>query len=251
AEKHYREALRLQPRHAKSHNNLANLLSDSGRVPEAMNHYDESLRLQPGNLEARFNYGITLADAGKPTEAIAQFEAAVKRRPDFTRARLQLVSMLAAAGKSSEAMAHNVELLRHAPESPEGHANQGSFASALGDWNSAVLHWQKAVQLNPGFLPAVHKLAWTLATHPNATVRNPKSALELAGHFTRLAGTQNPEALDLLAVAYAANGAFQPAAQHAERALAVAGTNAALAAVLRARLTLFQSGKPFIEGVGK
>ena len=251
AEKHYREALRLQPRHAKSHNNLANLLSDSGRVPEAMKHYEESLRLQPGNLEARFNYGITLADAGQPTEAIAQFEAAVKRRPDFTRARLQLVSMLAAAGKSSEAMAHNVELLRHDPESSEGHANQGSFASARGDWGTAVQHWQQAVRLKPEFLPVVHQLAWTRATHPSPAVRNPKSALELAGHFARLAGAQNPEALDLLAVAYAANGAFQPAAQHAERALAVAGTNAALAAVLRARLTLFQSGKPFIEGVGK
>lgn len=251
AEKHYREALRLQPGHARAHNNLANLLSDSGRVPEAVQHYEDSLRLRPGNLEARFNYGITLADMGKPAEAILQFEAAVKRQPDFTRARLQLVSMLAALGKSSEAMGHNAELLRHDPASPEGHANAGSFASARGDWGTAVQHWQEAVRLKPGFLPAVHRLAWTFATHPSVAVRNPKSALELAGHFSRLAGAQNPDALDLLAVAHAANGAFQPAVQHAEQALAAAGTNVALATVLRARLALFKSGQPFIEGADK
>lgn len=250
-EKHYREALRLQPWHARAHNNLANLLSDSGRVPEALKHYEESIRLRPDNIEARFNYGITLADLGKPAEALAQFEAAVNTRPDFTRARLQLVSVLAGLGKSSEAMAHNAELLRYDPNSPEGHANAGSFASARGDWASAVQHWQAAVQLKPDFLAPLHQLAWALATHPNAAVRNPKSALELAVHFSRLSGAPATESHDLLAVAHAANGAFAPATKHAEQALAAAGTNAALATVLRARLALFQSGKPFIESTGK
>lgn len=249
-EKHYREALRLQPGHARAHNNLANLLSDSGRVPEALRHYEESLRLRPDNLEARFNYGITLADLRKPAEALAQFEAAVKQRPNFTRARLQLISLLAASGKASEAIAHNTELLRHDPNSPEGHANAGSFASARGDWAVAVQHWQTAVRLKPDFLPAVHQLAWVFATHPNPAVRNPKSALELAGHFARLVGAKNPEALDLLAVAHAANGSFAVAAQHAEQALAAA-PNPELATALRARLALFQSGKPFIESTTK
>ncbi len=248
AERHYREALRLQPRHAKSHNNLANLLSDSGRVPEAIKHYEECLRLKPGNVEARFNYGITLSDMGKPIEAIAQFTAAVKYQPDFTRARLHLVTLLVATGKAHEALAHNSELLRRNPGSPEGHVNAGSFASAQGDWGAAVQHWQAAVRLKPDFVPAVHRLAWTLATHPSAAVRNPKNALELAGHFSKLAGAQNLEALDLMAVAHAAGGAFELAAKHAQQALAAVGTNAAMAGEIRARLTLFQAGKPFIEG---
>lgn len=248
AERHYREALRCQPGHAKSHNNLANLLSDSGRVPEAIQHYEECLRLKPGNVEARFNYGITLADAGKPTEAVAQFEEAVKRQPDFTRARLQLVTLYAGLGKASEALAHNEELLRRDPVSPEGHFNAGSFATARNDWNAALKHWEEAVRLKPDFMPALHRLAWTYATHPSPNVRNPKAALELAGQFSKLAGVQNAEALDLLAVAYAAGGAFEPAVKHAQQALIAAGTNAAMVAEIRARLALFQAGKPFIEG---
>ncbi|MEQ2008713.1 MAG: tetratricopeptide repeat protein [Limisphaerales bacterium] len=248
AERHYREALRLQPRHVKSHNNLANLLSDSGRVPEAVKHYEECLRIKPGDVEARFNYGVTLGDMGKPAEAIAQFEAAVKHQPDFTRARLQLVTHLVAVGKSHEALAHNAELLRRNPGSPEGHVNAGSFASAQGDWGAAVQHWHEAVRLKPDFLPAVHRLAWTLATHPSATLRDPKAALELASHFSKLAGPQTAEALDLLSVAHAAGGGFDLAAKHAQQALTAAGTNAAMATEIRARLTLFQSGKPFIEG---
>lgn len=251
AERHYREALRLHPGHARAHNNLANLLSDTGRVPEAIKHYEESLRLSPGNLEARFNYGITLADLGKPSEAIAQFEEAVKRQPAFTRARLQLVSLYAALGKPSEALAHNLELLRQEPDSPQGHFNAGSLASARGDWAEAVRHWQEALRVQPAFLPALHRLAWTYAAHPSATVRNPSAALELAGQFARLTGPQNPEALDLLAVAHAANRAFEQAVRHAQQALTLAGTNTVMAAEIRARLTLFQTGKPYLEGPAK
>lgn len=251
AERHYREALRLHPGHARAHNNLANLLSDTGRVPEAIQHYEESLRLSPGNLEARFNYGITLADLGRTVEAIAQFEEAVKIRPAFTRARLQLVSLHAALGKAGEAAAHNAELLRHDPASPEGHFNAGSLASARGDWNATLAHWQEAIRVKPDFLPALHRLAWTLATHPNATVRNPRSALELAGQFATRAGAQSAEALDLLAVAHAANGAFEPAMRHAQQALATVGTNTALAVEIRARLALFQIGKPFLDSPAK
>lgn len=251
AERHYREALRCHPGHARAHNNLANLLSDTGRVPEAITHYEESLRLSPGNIEARFNYGITLADLGKPSEAIAQFEEAVKRQPAFTRARLQLVSLYAALGKANEARAHNEELLRHDPASPQGHFNAGSLASARGDWAEAVRHWQETLRVKPDFLPALHRLAWTHAAQPSASVRNPKAALELAGQFIRLTSPQNPEALDLLAVAHAAGGAFELAAQHAQQALVAAGTNAALGAEIRARLTLFQTGKPYLEGSAK
>lgn len=248
AEAHYREALRWFPGYARAHNNLANLLSDTGRIPEAIQHYEECLRLKPGNVEARFNYGITLADMGKPADAIAQFEAAVQRQPGFTRARLQLVSLYAGMGKPTEALAHNEELLRRDPGSPEGQFNAGSFALARGDFGLAVRHWQEAVRLKGDFLPAVHRLAWTLATHPSPAVRNPKTALDLANHFQKQTGPQNAEALDLMAVAHAANGAFDLATKHAQAALLAASTNAALAAEIRGRLALFQAGKPFIDG---
>lgn len=248
AERHYREALRWHPGHAKAHNNLANLLSNSGRVPEAIQHYEECLRLKPGNLEARFNFGITLADNGQPSAALSQFEEAVKRQPDFTRARLQLVTLYVSLGKMGEALAHNNELLHYAPASPEGHFNAGSLASVQGDWQAALQHWQQAVQLKADFLPAVYRLAWTYATHPDATLRNPKAALGLADHFARLTGSQNAEALDLLAVAHAANGTFETAAKLAQQALAAAGTNSPGGPEIRARLTLYQNRKPFIEG---
>ncbi|MFA6545014.1 MAG: tetratricopeptide repeat protein [Limisphaerales bacterium] len=248
SEHHYRETLRWRPKHANAHNNLANLLSDTGRTAEALKHHEECLRLSPDNLEARFNYGITLTDIGKPAEAIAQFEVVVRHQPSFTRARLQLVSLYIGFGKVSAALAHNDELLRHDPASPEGRFNAGSFASARGDWKSAVQHWQEAVRLKADFQPALHQLAWTYATHPSPAVRHPEAALELAVRCAKLAGPKSAQALDLLAVAHAANGSFERAVEHAQQALAAAGTNAAVAAEIRGRLALFQGGKPFIEG---
>lgn len=246
AEEHYREALRRQPNHAGAHHNLANLLAEQGRIPEALGHYTESLRLQPGNGEVRFNYGMALADLGRRRDAIEQFEM-LTDRPAATRARLQLVTLYGAEGQLDAALKHNLALLQHDPESVHGQFNAGSLASLHGDWPTALRHWEETLRLKPDFLPALYRMTWTLATHPQATVRNPERAWTIAQQALQVAGPNNVEFLDAFAAAAAAAGKFDLAMTHASRALAAVGTNTAASAEIRSRLALYASGKPFVE----
>jgi Flp pilus assembly protein TadD len=52
---HYREALRIRPNFALTHNNLGLALQNLGRLDEAATHYQRALQLKPDYAAARTN----------------------------------------------------------------------------------------------------------------------------------------------------------------------------------------------------
>jgi Tfp pilus assembly protein PilF len=75
AERMFRIALRIQPNYAAVHNNLATLLSESGRFDEARYHFEEALLLKNNYPGARYNYALALIRVHRPAEAKAQLLA--------------------------------------------------------------------------------------------------------------------------------------------------------------------------------
>src|SRR5262249_33124197 len=98
-----------------------------------------------------------------------------------------------------------------------------------------------------GWPPAERRLAWVLATHPDAAVRNPDEALRLARHATQASGNRDPEMLDTLAAAPAASGQLCDAIATSGRAPALADDRPAapLAADIAARLALYRAGQSY------
>ena len=82
AERHYREAIRLEPRNAAAHFGLGNLLAQLNRFPEAIEEYQKSLAIEPGDLQVRNNLGNALLIAERVDEAIAQYEQILRVRPN-------------------------------------------------------------------------------------------------------------------------------------------------------------------------
>jgi tetratricopeptide (TPR) repeat protein len=82
AERHYREAIRLQPGQAAAHFGLGNLLAQLNRFPEAIEEYQQALAIAPGDLQVRNNLGNALLVAERIDEAIAQYEQILRLRPD-------------------------------------------------------------------------------------------------------------------------------------------------------------------------
>jgi len=82
AERHYREAIRLQPGQAAAHFGLGNLLAQSNRFSEAIEEYQQALQAEPDNLQVRNNLGNALLMAERVDEAIAQYEQILRLRPD-------------------------------------------------------------------------------------------------------------------------------------------------------------------------
>ena len=148
----------------------------------------------------------------------------------FAVARLQLRHW-----RDSEA------LFRHAlavtAENPIAHAHLGAALLEAGRTAEAIAHYRESIRLRPDSVPVVNALAWLLATTPEADLRNPYLAVQLAERAVRLTGGRDPRILDTLAAAYTDAGRDEEAAGAAECALALARErgDAALESELRAR----------------
>ena len=123
----------------------------------------------------------------------------------------------------------------------------GNILAARGQFQDAVAHYRKALEIRPDDLAAQKNLAWLRATCPVASQRNGGEALELAQRANRRCDGKRPDVLDTLAAAYAEIGWFQEAVAAEGKALElVAQQNApASADALRARMALYQAGRPF------
>ena len=90
------------------------------------------------------------------------------------------------------------------------------------------------------------KLAWMLATCPDASVRNGAEAVAIARQLVQARRAPDPLLLTTLAAAYAETGQFPQAVATAERALALAKSagQTILALEVQSQLDLYRTGRP-------
>ena len=119
----------------------------------------------------------------------------------------------------------------------------------LGRIREAVAQYREALRLNPNLAGALNKLAWVLATGPDAELRNGAEAVGLAERACELTHNGEPLFIGTLAAAYAEAGSFPEAVTTAEKAeqLATAAGLTAVAAKNRQLLELYRAGKPYHE----
>jgi Flp pilus assembly protein TadD len=200
------KALELSPSEAMPHNNLGVALAETGRVDEAISQYRKALELNPKYPEAHNNWGEALAGKGAVEEAISHFEKAVQLDANYAQARANLGAVLAGTGQTDQAISHLQKAVESKPDSADVHMNLGHALADKGRHQEAIGHLQEAA---------------------------------------RLSGGRNPAVLDLLGRVYAEVGRFPEAAQAERQALAAASqqSNIGLSEALKARITLYESGK--------
>ncbi len=282
---HFQEAIRIRPDFESAHANLGCALADRGRVDEALIQYHEAIRLRPDcesawfglgkalagrgqfdeavaayrkALELRpscadtYNYlGLALAGQGQFAEAVAQYQKALRIQPDCADARGNLGSALGNCGRFDEAIPQLQQALEVQPKNAEWQSNLGNALAARGRFQDALAHYRKAREIQPDHLGAQKNLAWLRATCPVAMLRNGAEAMELAQRVNLLSDGKQPDALDTLAAAYAELGWFPDALATAHKALDMARhqKRQALVDALRARIALYEVGKPYHQPV--
>ncbi|MBO0698381.1 MAG: tetratricopeptide repeat protein, partial [Zavarzinella sp.] len=157
-----------------------------GKTDEALKDYAEAIRLSPRAASWYGNRGLIYVETKKLDEAIADFTTAI----DLTGNEI-------------------------------GYRHRGMAYSRKKDFAKAAEDYAKAVELNPDSALNQNQLAWTLATVPDAKVRDGKRALEAAKKACELTDHKNGGYLDTLAAAYAELGEFDKAVQWQEKALQV------------------------------
>jgi protein O-mannosyl-transferase len=106
-----------------AHNNLGNVMLETGRVPEAIQEYGKALQFNPHSVEAHNNLGLALNQEGRTSEAIDNYELALKDNPHFGLALSNLGNVLARMGRVREAIANYEQALLVDPHNSDARAN--------------------------------------------------------------------------------------------------------------------------------
>jgi tetratricopeptide (TPR) repeat protein len=246
----FQKTLAIKPDYAEADYNLGIAFDQQGRRDEAIREYQTALRLKPDYAEARYNLGNNLLQKGQVDAAIVEFQKTLALKPDYAEASYNLGNALLQKGQVDAAISQFQKALAVKPDFTYAHNNLGAALLQKGQVDEAIVQFQKALAIQPDNLEARHdlaRIAWVLATSPDASIRNGAKAVELARQADQLAGGKNPELAATLAAAYAEAGQFTEAITAAQRAmqLATSENNAALTAALKAQLKFYQAGSPF------
>jgi spermidine synthase len=149
----------------------------------------------------------------------------------------------------NDAIHHFRQAVEIDPQSARCQDNLAFALIKVGEPKAALTHLRDAVRLNRDYIPALQRLAWMLATHPDPAIQNAGESLQLAQRVSRLLNHRSAAALDTLAAAWAANGHFDQAVAIAKKALWVTSMSNEneLADCITKRLELYQQGKPYRE----
>ena len=132
-----------------AHYNLAQQLHDEDRLEEAALHYREALRLQPRHAESMNNLGKLLQDQGESAQAIREYQRAIESSPSYLAPQNNLAILFQQEGRTDEARAQFQRALETDPDSGVVHFNFSRFLDQTGDPRSALAHYRQAAALMP------------------------------------------------------------------------------------------------------
>ncbi|MBL6764668.1 MAG: tetratricopeptide repeat protein [Verrucomicrobiae bacterium] len=159
AERCYRDAALLDPDNPAPINNLANLLSETGRAEAALPLYLEAQRRAPRYFRAFFNQAGLLMDLKRLAEAEVAYRKALELEPKDLKTRTGLIDVVNQLGRVPEAAALAEETARLHPDNFEANYNAAALAEAVGRAGAALGFYERALQINPGFPPAIEAVA--------------------------------------------------------------------------------------------
>ena len=113
----------------------------------------------------------------------------------------------------------------------------------------AISHCRQALRLRSDWPEVMNTLAWILATHKDAQLRDGAQAVLLAEKACRLVGYNAPILLDTLAASYAEVGRFDQAVKTAQEAIQAAQVTGEKKLVedIYSRLELYNAKRPHRE----
>lgn len=198
-----------------AHNILGVAMARQNRFDEAKFHFGEALRIQPHYVDALQNFGILLTEHGNFADAVTYLRQAAEIRPESA----VLFSRL------------------------------GFALDMKGLVEQAILYYHECLRLRPDQEDVCNNLAWLLATHSDARIRDGAEAVRLSEHACEITKYQNAPIIGTLAAAYAEVGRFNDATQTAEKAVAVATATGELELAERNKqlLEVYRAGKPHHE----
>ena len=188
----------------------------------AIPYAQKAIQLKPGRYKIHYNLGEAFSQTGQDEAAAEQFNQFLTLVPKNQDMIPQIANVQGRLG-----------MLR---------ARQGKF-------DLAIAHFRETLRLRPNQPYMLNILAWTLATCPQADLREPAEAIKLSRKCCEITQFKQPAYIDTLAISYAAAGDFNNAVQTARRALEIARLVKKQSLIDKSQmyLKMFESGKAYYQ----
>ncbi len=159
----YKEALRINFRDSKAHNNLGGVYFRLGKMKKAHLHFREAIKYDNKNPDAHYNMGLWLLKSGKINEAFSMFQKTIILDSRHSMALNNVGKILLEGKRLEEGKGYLLKALNIEPESPEILNNLGLACALKGEHSLAFDYYKKAIKIKPNFAQAHFNLGLGLA----------------------------------------------------------------------------------------
>jgi len=211
------KALKINPRHAPTHNNRGLVLRELGQLDAAIAAYDKAIAIAPDYVDAYSNRGNALAELKQFSAAIASYNKAVAIRPDFAQAYFNRGNALMELNQLEAAVQSYDKAIEIQPAFAQAHCNRGNALKGLHRLAPAIASYQQAIAISPDYVAAHSNLGTAflelgqfdaaVASYDNAIAIRPDSA---EVYYNRGNALQELKQTDAAIVSYEKAIAIQP-----------------------------------------
>lgn len=246
AQSDFEEAIRRGTKDGGAYINLGHVLLQRGLTQQALANYSKGIELAPDMALSYIERSSILMEMKQFPEAAADLEKAISLEPTSPEAYNNRGVLLQLQGRFEDSIQDQTKALKLFSKYPEAYANRGFALQQLGRYAEAIADFESALVHDPNSDEIANDAAWLLATCPDAKIRNPARAIELADRACKATHRENGSHLDTLATALAASGKFDEAVKVGEEALERLKTDNQ-AVEVHARVELYRQKKPYVE----
>lgn len=157
-----RVALALHPENVALLQSLAEMYLHSKRYTQALACYGHLYALQPADRATLLHYGFCLEQTGSVGDAVARYREAIAAEPSFFEAHVDLAGVLWRLEDFDGALAHARKAVELAPQHPYAARILGTALLNLNRVEEAEVQLRRSLGLLPGFALAELDLAFTL-----------------------------------------------------------------------------------------
>ena len=163
AEKHFNEALRLDPRSIQALDGLVSAWVKQKKTAQALARVEQYVAAFPQDAGGYLIRGSMKAESGQYNPAKCDLARAIQLDPTLVMARIRLADVLRLAGDLPASIQTYEDALKMQPRSPAIHTVLGDLYQGQQNYAAAQRHYEAALAIDPGFALAANNLAWLLA----------------------------------------------------------------------------------------
>ena len=243
----YDRALKVNGTYSRSYAGKATAYREKRQFDLALNEAERAMELEPASPHSLLARGLSFAALKEHDKALADFQEALRFDPLFGAAHYGRAGVYLARKEYQPAIRDLDTALRNTPRYAAALVRRAEVWKACGNPLHALADLKEAIVADDLHPPVYRELAWLLATHSDPSIRDGKTAVEMAKKAADLAKSPTPEYWEALAAAYAETGDFTSALDWQKKAAGDAAYVKENGERVKQRLETYEAKKAFRE----